>query len=165
MRLSELWRRLAYLSRRSRASRDLQEEIRLHVELRSQRLREAGMSSEDAEYEARRSFGNRALVEWNSRSTWGWNWLEAFPRDFLYASRSLRKNPSFSLVAIVSLAAALGANTAVFSFVRAIVLNRLPVASAERLVILQQHNEQFHMENCCFTYKFFQELKKRDIVF
>jgi predicted permease len=165
MWLGELWRRLVYLSRKSRASEDLAEEMRLHVELRSERLREAGVESDEAVYEARRSFGNRTQVELASRSAWGWTWLEALARDFQYASRTLRKNPSFSLVAILSLAAALGANTTVFSFVRAIVLNRLPVTQAERLVILEQHNDQFHMENCCFTYKFFTEIQKHDVGF
>jgi predicted permease len=165
MWLGELWRRLVYLTRRSSAQESLQEEIRLHIELRKERLRDTGLNPDDAEHEARRSFGNRSGVELKSREAWGWTWLEGLARDFLHASRSLRKNRSFSLVAILSLAAALGANTAVFSFVRAIVLNRLDVAGAERLAILEQHNEQFHMENCCFTYKFFRELKKQNIGF
>jgi len=85
MWLGELWRRLVYLSRKSRASEDLAEEMRLHVELRSERLRETGVESDEAVYEARRSFGNRTQVELASRNAWGWTWLEALARDFRYA--------------------------------------------------------------------------------
>jgi predicted permease len=91
--------------------------------------------------------------------------LEQIFDDLRFALRSLRKRPSFTLVAIVSLAVALGANTAIFSFARAIVIKTLPVPGADRLVILRQHNEMFHMENCCFTHRFFEELRKQDVGF
>ncbi len=79
-----------------------------------------------------------------------------------YAARSLRRSPLFTAVAVFSLAAGIGANTAVFSFVRAIVLERLNVNDADRLVILRQQNEMFHMENCCFPYKVFREIRRED---
>jgi predicted permease len=91
--------------------------------------------------------------------------IERILEDLRYSLRSLRRRPSFTLVAIVSLAVALGANTAVFSFARAIVIKTLPVPGADRLVILRQHNEMFHMENCCFTRRFFDELRKQDVGF
>ena len=91
--------------------------------------------------------------------------LEHFFEDTRFALRSLRKRPSFTLVAILSLAVALGANTAVFSFARAIVLDTLPAPGADRFVILRQHNEMFHMENCCFTHRFFDELRRQDVGF
>jgi len=91
--------------------------------------------------------------------------FERILEDLRYSLRSLRRRPSFTLVAIVSLAVALGANTAVFSFARAIVIKTLPVPGADRLVILRQHNEMFHMENCCFTRRFFEELRKQDVGF
>jgi hypothetical protein len=76
--------------------------------------------------------------------------FERIFEDLHYALRSLRRRPSFTLIAIVSLTVALGANTAVFSFARAIVIKTLAVPGADRLVILRQHNEMFHIENCCF---------------
>jgi hypothetical protein len=85
--------------------------------------------------------------------------------DLRYAVRSLRRRPSFTVVAIISLAVALGANTAVFFFTPAIVIKTLPVAGADRLVIPRQHNEMFHMENCCFTRRFFEELRRQDLGF
>lgn len=165
MRFEKLWRKATMLVRKRRASEELDEEVRLHVELRAERLRETGTEPDEAPYAASRKFGNRTLIAETSREMWSWRWLEQLGRDLRYALRALRKSPSFSLVAILSLAVALGANTAVFSFARAIVIKQLPVANADRLVILRQHNEQFHMENCCFRYQFFQDLRKRDTGF
>ncbi len=91
--------------------------------------------------------------------------LEGLLEDTRFAWRSLRKRPSFTVVAILSLAVALGANTAVFSFARTIVLDKLPVPGADRLVILRQHDGMFHMENCCFTHRFFEALRKQDVGF
>ena len=68
-------------------------------------------------------------------------------RNVRYAARSLRRSPLFTTVAVFSLAAGIGANTAVFSFVRAIVLQRLNTPGADRLVIIRQQNEMFHIEN------------------
>src|SRR5690349_1420698 len=86
-------------------------------------------------------------------------------KDLRHAVRMMRRRPLFTAVAVVSLGIGMGANTAIFSFARAIVLKTLPVAGAERLVILRQQNEMFHMENCCFSYAFFRELRKQDAGF
>jgi predicted permease len=83
-------------------------------------------------------------------------------RNVRYAARSLRRSPLFTAVAVFSLAAGIGANTAVFSFVRAIVLQQLNVPGADRLVVLRQQNEMFHIENCCFSYKVFREIRRED---
>lgn len=96
---------------------------------------------------------------------WGWTSLDRLAQDLRYALRTMRRRPTFTAVAVLSLAIAIGANTAVFSFVNAIVLRRLPVPGAERLVILRQKNATFGIENCCFTYPFFRELGKQDADF
>src|SRR5580658_10250797 len=83
-------------------------------------------------------------------------------RDIRYAARSLWRSPLFTAIAVFSLAAGIGANTAVFSFVRAIVLQELNVSAPDRLVILRQQNEQFHIENCCFPYNVFREIRRED---
>ena len=86
-------------------------------------------------------------------------------QNLRYSARTLRRSPMFAGVAILSLALGIGANTAIFSFVRAIVFEKLPAPGADRLVILRQHNEAFHMENCCFPTRFVEELRKVDADF
>lgn len=160
-----MWRKLKLLIGRRRAEAELEDELRLHVRLRARQLRETGASEEESNAQAARQFGNRAIIAEDVRETWSWVWLERFVRDLMLAARTLRKNAAFSAVAIASLALALGATTAVFSFARAIVLKKLPAPGAERLVILRQHNEMFHMENCCFSYRVFREFRKHDLGF
>lgn len=156
------WNKIKLWMRRKRAELDLADEVRLHMELRARKLREAGMPEEESRREAARQFGNRTLIVEATRETWSWAWVGHLGRDLRYAVRGLRRSPSFSLVAIISLAAALGANTAVFAFARAIVVNMLRAPGAERFVILRQHYEMFHMENCCFSYPFFEALRRQD---
>lgn len=88
--------------------------------------------------------------------------MEELARNLRHATRVLRKSPTFTTVAVLSLALGIAANTAVFSFVHAIVLKKLPVSGADRLVIFRQQNEMFHMENCCFPYAFYRELRRQD---
>lgn len=136
---------------------DLDRELQSHLQSEAE---------EQGDYNAaRREFGNIARVKEEVREMWGWTSLDRLARDLRYAVRTMRRRPMFTAVAVLSLAIALGANTAVFSFVNAIVLRRLPVPGAERLVILRQKNETFGIENCCFTYPFFRELRKQDADF
>ncbi len=163
--MGELWRRLVALFRRGRMARDLEEELQFHVHMRMEDNRRSGMDAGGALFAAQRQFGNATLIQETSREVWGWIILDELGRNLRNAGRMLRRSPSLAAVAIGSLALGIGANTAVFSFVRAIVLNRLPVAGADRLVILRQLNEQFSMENCCFLYPFFRELRKQQTGF
>jgi len=120
------------------------------------------MDPDDALQAARRRFGNRGLLHEKSREMWGWNRMDELGRNIRHAARVLRKSPAFTAIAILSLTLGIGANTAVFSFVHAIVLKKLPVAAPERLVSITQQNEMFHMENCCFPYTFYRELRRQD---
>src|SRR5579883_2338611 len=146
--------------RRKRSEEELQEEMAAHLEFEVEERIARGMTPDAARAAARRRFGNATAIAERAREVWSIRWLEAAARDVRYAWRSMARRPAFAAVAVGSLAIALGANTAVFAFVNAIVLKRLPVAGAERLVILRQKNEQFHMENCCFGYPFFRELRR-----
>lgn len=87
------------------------------------------------------------------------NRLDELVQNLRFSARTLRRSPMFTSIAVVSLALGIGANTAIFSFVRGIVLKELPVAGADRLSIIRQTNEQFHMENCCFQFGFYRELR------
>ena len=96
------------------------DEIRLHLEMLAERKRAAGMSEEDARFAARREFGGVEQIKERCREQRGLLWLDGAAKDLTYAFRMLRKNPGFTIVAIVSLAIGIGLNTAVFSIINTI---------------------------------------------
>jgi predicted permease len=112
---------------------DLSEEIRLHIEERSEQLMREGMSAKEAEWEARRAFGNRTVLEERSREVWQWPTPESIASDVRLALRQLRKSPGFTIAAVLTLALAIGANAVVFGLMDGLVLRPLNVPQAESL--------------------------------
>lgn len=138
--LGEVWRRFLFLWHGSRFNRDMDEEIRFHLEQRAQQNRSSGLSAQEAEQAARRRFGNVSLLEERIREAWGWSELDRLAQDVKFALRSLLRRPAFSLTIIVTLACGIGVNTAVFSAVYALLLHPYPFPQADRIVSLDARN-------------------------
>jgi predicted permease len=120
---------------------DLEEEMRLHLELRQADMMAEGTATARAAAEARRRFGNVARLREICRETWGWGWLDSVMQDMRYAWRNLMASPGFAIASIVSLAFGIGANTAIFSILNAVMLRSLPVKDPHRLVQFMMDGE------------------------
>ena len=119
-----------------RSDRNLDEEIRFHLDQRVEENVENGMSIEEARREARRRFGSPLRARDLTRDVDTIDWIETTWRDFLDAFRMLRRNPGYALAAVLALALGIGANTAMFSLVNAVLLRSLPYQNPDRLVLL-----------------------------
>jgi hypothetical protein len=157
------WKRqiakLRALFARRKPTDDLEEEIRSHLRMEEQENLESGMSPEEAHYAALRRFGNATLAEERSREMWGWHSVETLWQDLRYGWRMLRKNPGFTAVAIVTLALGIGANTAIFSLIDALMLRSLPVEKPAQLV--QPLRRGFGGTWSRFSYPDFEQFRDR----
>ncbi len=154
---------------RRRTSRDFQEEVRAHLQMEAERLREQGLSESDAGFAARRAFGNVTQAEerfYESRRIHGDWWA-----DIRFGIRMFAKNPASTMVAIVTLALGIGANTAIFSLLNAALLRKLPVPHPQQLVLFGKGEEVGSEDSLpdrswqVFSYPFFREFRQQNRVF
>src|SRR5262249_22815694 len=129
-------RRSSAMKRARRALDDLDDDIREHLERQTQENIDQGMTPEEAHRQAMLAFGNVALVKEDTRAVWVSRWLDEVRQDLAYALRTLRRNAAAAGTGMLVMALGIGANTAVFSVVQAVILNPLPYAGPDRIVTL-----------------------------
>ncbi len=153
--------RLRNLLDSARHGRDLDRELNFHLAEKADDLVARGMSRRDAEREARLSFGHRQGLKEETRNAGILGWLESLTQDLRYAARGLKANPGFTLTVVLSLGLGIGANTAIFSLVNAVLLKSLPVERPNELVQVTMGKE--HSEE--FTNPIWEEIRKAQDVF
>lgn len=144
--LSQIRMALLSLFRRHQASAHLDDELRFHLDRQIAENISTGMSSEEARYAALRTFGNPTLLREQARSTWNWSTLESMVRDIRFATRTLARTPGFAIIAILIMAIGIGANIALFTVVRSVLLKPLSFKDPDRLVALREgdsHGKSF----------------------
>ena len=129
---------LGRLFHRSRLERELDAELRFHLDEHARDLAATGLSPAQARRQARLALGGVELVKEETRDVRGTRWVEDFAADVRFALRTLRKSPVFTLAAVLTLAVGIGANTAVFSVADALFFRSLPVERPEELFYLQR---------------------------
>src|SRR5437899_328024 len=157
--------RFRALFQKERLDAQMNDEMRSHVEMQTQENIESGMSAEEARYAALRQFGWVESIKDTCRDQRGVSWIENLGQDILYGARMLRKNPGFAAVAVLTLALGIGANTAIFSIIYAVMLKPLPYADSEQLFNVFEVLPQDEVPGTGWSYVNFAELRQQNHVF
>lgn len=131
---SRFWKRLLFFLRRNQFEQEFQEELEVHQQMLQQENEHNGMPAEDARYAAQRKMGNLTRTREDAREIWFLAPLQSIWQDLCYATRTLRQNPSFTLVALLALGLGIGMNTSLFTIFNAFALRPWPVKDPATLV-------------------------------
>lgn len=166
---AEIGRRIRMFFHRDELYRDLDDEMRLHLELRRQQQVDRGLTPASAARAAHLKFGNTARIKERSLMAWGSETLESFFSDIAYGTRALLRSPVLTMVALASLALGIGANSAIFSLLDAVLLRSLPVQNPQQLVLLGTGDSSGIGKNFVMTelysYPFYRQLREKNSVF
>ncbi|HSE23796.1 MAG TPA: permease prefix domain 1-containing protein, partial [Pyrinomonadaceae bacterium] len=171
MSLSRLKRRLHALFRRDDVEQQLDEELRFHLDREIENNLANGLSQEQARLAALRSFGNVDRSKEECRDARGITVIEDLLRDVRYSTRLLIKNPTFTLIAVLTLTLGIGANTAIFSLLDAVLLKSLPVKEPDKLVLFGNAESGGLTDGIpgeswdLFSYPFYQDVRQHNEVF
>jgi len=132
-------RKLFWLAQRRQKEAELRDELDFHLSEEAELQAGTGVPEDAARSAARRELGNYTLVQEDTRAAWGWTLLDQLGQDIHYALRSMKSNRLFTLLAILILALGIGANTAIYSFMDAILIRTLPVADPQSLIVFKWH--------------------------
>lgn len=158
--MRETWSKIrALLVQRGKQINDLDEEINAHLEFEIEDNRARGMAPDKAAQTAQRVFGNVTLIKEDARNAWLFPALENFLGDTMYAIRTMRKAPVFAIAAIVTLALGIGANTAIFTVIRGVLLKPLAYRQSDRLVRISIDNSRENYHDAGFTLVRYREMK------
>jgi len=153
--------KLRVLRRREEVESELQQEIRFHIQMAVEKNLREGMSPRQARREAHRKFGGVERYRERSRESWGLRGLEDFVQDVRYAIRMLVKNPLFTVVASLTLALGIGANTALFSVVNGVLLAPLPFEDGHELAVLFTENAEQNQSRYFVSPQDFRDWRER----
>lgn len=138
--LGQLRMRIEMIFRRNRAAGRLEDELRFHLKQQIAENVAAGMNAEEARHAALRAFGNPTALRDQARETWNWSGVELMLRDARIGARTLWRTPGFAGIAVLVMALGIGANIALFTIVRSVLLRPLPFRHPDRLVRLYEHS-------------------------
>src|SRR5262245_40563445 len=141
--MSPLLRKVTWWLRRTRKEDELREELQFHLDEETDERRGDGLTESEARRAARRDLGNMTRLQEETRTLWTWTLVEQFTQDVRYALRTMVKDRAFTAVVAASLALGIGANTAIYSFMDAILLRSLPVPDPESLVVMTWRSKPF----------------------
>lgn len=159
--MRRLLRRLIYFLRQRRFDAEFSEELEFHRNMKTRELEERGADPKAADFAARRALGSVPLAQDQARDVWVPRWLQGMELDCRLAIRSLAATPRVTVVAILSLALGIGANTAIFSLVNSLLLRQLPVVEPERLVEISSPTPIAQRRTAGWTYTVWNQIRQR----